>query len=89
MCNTNSLQVRETAYHGVIDVSVLTKLILPSKDNPTHVINFKEAINSYEQEMIEQTYPAALKSRQACIDANDYSSVNASSPLISRRKMKD
>lgn len=48
-----------------------------------------EAVKSYEEEMIARTFPAVLKSRQACLDANHFASVNKESPLIAKRAMKE
>jgi hypothetical protein len=72
----------------VIDVSTLIKLLSLTFEG-TSQKTFKETIDDYEEEMITRTRPAVFKSRQACIDANNYSSVNLGSPLISRRAMKD
>jgi 2-polyprenyl-6-methoxyphenol hydroxylase and related FAD-dependent oxidoreductases len=78
----------EAANHGVIDVSVLIRLLTASTkgESPTEL---EDIIQEYESEMIQRTQPAVLKSRQACIDANNYARVKGSSPLISKRAMKD
>ena len=39
----------------------------------------------YEREMIPRCKQAVLNSRKACLDANDYGSINENSPLVSRR----
>jgi len=72
----------------VIDVSTLIKQLGLTFEG-TSQETFKEVIDDYEEEMITRTRPAVFKSRQACIDANNYSSVNSDSPLISRRAVKD
>jgi hypothetical protein len=72
----------------VIDVSTLIKQLSLTFEG-TSPETFKEVIDDYEEEMITRTRPAVFKSRQACIDANNYSSVNSESPLISRRAVKD
>jgi hypothetical protein len=72
----------------VIDVSILIKLLSLTFEG-TSQKTLKEAIADYEEEMISRTRPAVFKSRQACIDANNYSSVNTDSPLISKRAIKD
>ncbi|KAL5362631.1 FAD/NAD(P)-binding domain-containing protein [Aspergillus floccosus] len=78
----------EAANHGVIDASVLIRLLTASTkgESPTEL---EDIIQEYESEMIQRTEPAVLKSRQACIDAHHYARVNGSSPLISKRAMKD
>ncbi|KAL7944856.1 FAD/NAD(P)-binding domain-containing protein [Trichoderma barbatum] len=79
----------EAANHGVIDVSVLTKLLFSDDICQQKDHSLSLAIQAYEDEMIERTRPAVLKSRQACIDANNYESVNAQSPLIAKRVVRD
>lgn len=44
----------------------------------------QDAINTYEQEMIQRTKTAVLTSRRACMDAHDYTRINDQSPLISK-----
>lgn len=72
----------------MIDVSTLIKQLGLTLEEGSRV-TFKEVIDDYEEEMITRTRPAVFKSRQACIDANNFSSVNSDSPLISRRAVKD
>lgn len=84
----------EAANHGVIDVSHLIKTCFPTTTNtetmqPTGCCELAEAVKSYEEEMITRTFPAVLKSRQACLDANHFASVNKESPLIAKRAMKE
>ncbi|PTB49761.1 hypothetical protein M431DRAFT_125405 [Trichoderma harzianum CBS 226.95] len=79
----------EAANHGVIDVSVLTKLLFSDDVCQQKENALSLAVQAYEDEMIERTRPAVLKSRQACIDANNYESVNAQSPLIAKRVVRD
>ena len=45
-------------------------------------------MESYEAEMIDRTELAVLASRQACLDAHDWSRLNDKSPLVRRRLMK-
>ncbi|KAL9530298.1 putative FAD-dependent monooxygenase [Sphaerulina musiva] len=84
----------EAANHGVIDVSHLIKTCFPTTSNtetmqPTGCWDLAQAVKSYEEEMITRTFPAVLKSRQACLDANHFASVNKESPLIAKRAMKE
>jgi hypothetical protein len=69
-------------------VASLTKLLLRNRIDPSRGISLKEAVDAYENEMIDRTYPAVLRSRKACLDANNYASVSADSPLIGRRAVK-
>lgn len=84
----------EAANHGVIDVSHLIKTCFPTTANtetmqPSGCCDLAQAVKSYEEEMITRTFPAVLKSRQACLDANHFASVNKESPLIAKRAMKE
>lgn len=73
---------------GIIDVARLSKLILHNDLDPSSDLCLKEAVDNYEGEMIERTHPAVFRSRQACLDANDYASVNPASPLIAKRAIR-
>ncbi|KAK2855565.1 hypothetical protein FQN49_005062 [Arthroderma sp. PD_2] len=77
----------EAGNHGILDVSNLVAALLPvlkpSSDSPSRTQ--KDVINEYEEEMISRTRPAVLRSRKACLDAHDYSSITADSPLVARR----
>lgn len=79
----------EAANHGIIDTSVLIKLLLGQNEYVPSNADMKQIVDTYEEEMISRTYPAVLKSRQVCIDANNFASVKYESPLIGRRVMKD
>jgi len=76
-----------------MDVSVLLSKILPvlssshgiSEQNGTTLASLAKAIDAYEEEMIGRTGPAVLTSRQACLDAHEYSRITDQSALISKR----
>ena len=93
MTAANRTKVRgEGANHGITDVSVLLSRILPILQKPSAVptsspTSLKDAIDTYEDEMIRRTAPAVLTSRRACLDAHDYGRITDQSPLISRRVM--
>ncbi|KAL8913331.1 MAG: hypothetical protein Q9171_001808 [Xanthocarpia ochracea] len=84
---------RGEAYnHGVTDISVFLSNILStvpslSACSGTRSTSLKQAIDTYEAEMIQRTAPAVLTSRRACLDAHDYKSISDESPLVSRRVM--
>ena len=84
----------EAANHGIADVAVLLSKILPvvspsstgpSEQNGAMAMSMAEAIEAYEEEMIERAGPAVLTSRRACLDAHDYDRINDQSPLVSKR----
>ncbi len=73
-----------------MDIAVLLEHLLPalkSGMNDPAAVEFASA--RYVQEMVSRTSPAVLNSRQACLDANQYSSINDDSPLITRRVVRE
>ncbi|KAL9626088.1 MAG: hypothetical protein Q9204_007592 [Flavoplaca sp. TL-2023a] len=72
----------EGANHGVVDVANLIALLNASG---TDAADIGEVVSKHEKEMIKRTRPATFNARQACIDANHYSSVKLGSPYLARR----
>ncbi|KAM5465017.1 hypothetical protein MauCBS54593_006650 [Microsporum audouinii] len=77
----------EAGNHGILDVfnlvDGLLPVIKPSPHSPEKTQ--QEVINEYEEEMITRARPAVLRSRKACLDAHDFPSITADSPLVARR----
>jgi hypothetical protein len=48
-------------------------------------ISQAEAVEKFEGEMRERTSWGALMSRQACLDAHDFKSLNKDSAILARR----
>jgi hypothetical protein len=80
-----SLDRGEGANHGIVDVLELKEKVL-SKLGPTNN-NLRFAIQEYQQSVVERTFPAVLASRQACLDAHDWTALTPASPLLTRRQM--
>ena len=80
----------EGANHAIVDVDILLKQLKPllEKENQLQGAEVKDGVESYEVEMIDRTELAVLASRQACLDAHDWSRLNDKSPLVRRRLMK-
>lgn len=75
----------EAANHGLLDARNLCKALTSvAAGNAT----IKSAIDGYDEEMVERTNPAALLSRQACLDAHDFHCLNENSPVLKRRAIK-
>ncbi|RFU27369.1 hypothetical protein B7463_g8973, partial [Scytalidium lignicola] len=74
----------EAANHGIADVTELLQHLLP-ENHSNGVPSLKERIDAYESGMIERANPAVLRSRQACMDAHDFSRVGPNSPLVAMR----
>ena len=85
----------EGANHGITDVALLLEKIISPLQNssvPTFLggsspQTLHDAIDAYEEEMIQRAGPAVLTSRRACLDAHEYEKITDQSPLISRRVM--
>jgi hypothetical protein len=82
----------EGANHAIVDVLDLVELVisqLPSPDSATPIaaVDLRAALDRYEDRVVGRTRPAVLASRQACIDAHQWSRINEKSPLLSRRMM--
>ncbi|KAI4113474.1 MAG: hypothetical protein LQ345_005560 [Seirophora villosa] len=81
---------RGEAYnHGVADISVLLSNLLTTFSSTSEASPppLKQAIDTYEAEMIQRTATAVLTSRRACLDAHQYDRINDQSPIVSRRVM--
>ncbi|KAL9012794.1 MAG: hypothetical protein Q9173_002469 [Seirophora scorigena] len=79
----------EVYNHGVADISVLLSNLLTTLSSTSEASPppLKQAIDTYEAEMIQRTAPAVLTSRRACLDAHQYDRINDQSPIVSRRVM--
>ncbi|TAQ89502.1 hypothetical protein B7494_g2158 [Chlorociboria aeruginascens] len=72
----------EGANHGLLDAALLVdqlKRMYAGEVSPV------EGLGIYEAEMQERNLTAVLKSRQAAIDAHDWSAINDQSPLVAGR----
>ncbi|GIZ45161.1 hypothetical protein CKM354_000834200 [Cercospora kikuchii] len=83
----------EGANHAIVDVSVLLEVLKPlygdlDLDDMETDQTFRAAVGRYEDEVVSRTETAVLASRQACLDAHDFSRLDDSSPLIRRRVMR-
>ncbi|KAL2127911.1 hypothetical protein VTI74DRAFT_9999 [Chaetomium olivicolor] len=78
----------EGANHAIIDVLDLVELVMPQvgSGSPSSA-NLRAALDRYESRVVGRTRPAVLASRQACLDAHQWSRITADSPLLSRRSM--
>ncbi|OAA49722.1 FAD dependent oxidoreductase [Beauveria brongniartii RCEF 3172] len=75
----------EAANHGLLDARNLCNALVKVSSGEA---SLKEALDSYEAEMVERTNPAALLSREACLDAHDFHCLNENSAVLKRRAIK-
>lgn len=47
-----------------------------------------ESLNAYERSVADRAQPGVLASRQACLDAHNWSRITSESPLLTRREME-
>ena len=78
------------ANHAIVDVDILLKQLEPLLHQRADLQDeeVKSAVEKYEAEMVERTGLEVLASRQACLDAHDWSRLNDQSPLVRRRIMR-
>ena len=75
----------EAANHGITDVLQLCeKLARVGREE----ILQKKAVDDSEAEMRDRTSWAVAMSRQACLDAHDFKSLNKDSAILARRVAK-
>lgn len=72
----------EAANHGILDCY---RLVTALKGVQNGTKSLKAALNEYEKELQERTNPAVLLSRQACLDAHDFNSLDENSAVLKRR----
>jgi hypothetical protein len=78
------------ANHAIVDVDILLQQLKPLLHKQVNLLDeeVKSAVKHYEAEMVERTELEVLASRQACVDAHDWTRLNDQSPLVRRRIMR-
>lgn len=74
----------EACNHGILDAVRLVEAIEKIYAGGSS----KDSIDEYEAEMRERAQAAVLLSRQACLDAHDWESLNENSAILKRRALK-
>ncbi|PUU74557.1 hypothetical protein B9Z19DRAFT_432831 [Tuber borchii] len=69
----------EGANHSLMDAANLAEALKAVCDGK---LSLKEAVDSYESEVRKRTAPAVLLSRQACLDAHDWSKIKSGSAAV-------
>ncbi|KAI1357287.1 hypothetical protein F5Y08DRAFT_346910 [Xylaria arbuscula] len=77
----------EAANHGILDAYKLCET-LEKVDSRERGWTLGHAVSEYEAEMRERTSAAVLLSRQACLDAHDFASLNEGSAVLKRRAVR-
>lgn len=77
----------EGANHAIVDVLDFAQKVVPKIRSGTAFSDLRTAMDEYEDAVVERTRPAVLASRRACLDGHDWSRIDGSSPLLTRRQM--
>ncbi|KAI9158881.1 LOW QUALITY PROTEIN: putative FAD-dependent monooxygenase [Paramyrothecium foliicola] len=82
----------EGANHSIVDVldfaDRLTSLLQSqAQSSGTGFSGLRAALDNYEATVVKRARPGVLASRRACLDAHDWSRINKTSPLLTRRAM--
>ncbi|TFY69027.1 hypothetical protein EVG20_g3324 [Dentipellis fragilis] len=72
----------EAANHGIMDAHRIYMMLQRCWNDPSRL---EEELKAQEAEMRKRTAPAVLLSRQACIDAHDWSRLKEGSPVLAKR----
>ena len=72
----------EAANHGILDAYHLSRVLEAGKAGQK---TKKQVLDTYEAEMRERARPAVLLSREACLGAHDFNSLNQDSAVLRRR----
>ncbi|CAM1501408.1 Fc.00g105700.m01.CDS01 [Cosmosporella sp. VM-42] len=75
----------EGANHSIVDVLDFAEHALPSLERDDET-SLRTALDKYENAVISRAGPGVLASRQACIDAHDWSRIDSKSPLLTKRE---
>ncbi|KAK7740859.1 hypothetical protein SLS62_011004 [Diatrype stigma] len=79
----------EGANHAIVDVLDLVELAISHVfPRDSGMLKLREALDRYEDAIGARARPAVFASRQACLDAHSWASINEKSPLLSRRIMR-
>ncbi|CUS12216.1 unnamed protein product [Tuber aestivum] len=73
----------EAANHGLMDAANLAEALKAVCDGR---VSLSEAVDAYETEVRKRTTPAVLLSRQACLDAHDWSKIKSGDATVLARR---
>lgn len=86
----------EGANHAVVDVLDFAARVTPhlmevdsahESGKPAQRKQLREALDDFEESLVQRTRPAVLAARRACMDAHDWPRITSSSPLLTRREV--
>ncbi|EFW98945.1 FAD-binding domain containing protein [Grosmannia clavigera kw1407] len=75
----------EAFNHGITDAASLAEHLVTAWASQDLLRRLRATVDVYEKDLVQRTQSAVLLSRQACLDAHDFKTLTAESPLVSKR----
>ncbi|GAT21245.1 FAD binding domain protein [Aspergillus luchuensis] len=79
----------EGANNAIVDVLDLTRRVDMRSLGSMSTQALRDALDVYENDVFRRAEPSVLNSRQACVDAHDFTRILDESPLVSARVLKE
>lgn len=78
----------EGANNAIVDVRDLVKRVDMRNSESFDTETLSASLAAYEKDIFARVEPSVLNSRQACLDAHDFSKIVAGSPLVAARVLQ-
>ncbi|PYH71815.1 FAD-dependent oxidoreductase [Aspergillus vadensis CBS 113365] len=87
--HTMTMYRGEGANNAIVDVLDLTRRVDMRSLGSMSTQALRDALDTYENDVFRRAEPSVLNSRQACVDAHDFTRILDESPLVSARVLKE
>ncbi|KAI3012276.1 hypothetical protein CBS147346_653 [Aspergillus niger] len=87
--HTMTMYRGEGANNAIVDVLDLTQRVDMRSLGSMSTQALRDALDAYENDVFWRAEPSVLNSRQACVDAHDFTRILDESPLVSARVLKE
>ncbi|RDK42744.1 FAD binding domain protein [Aspergillus phoenicis ATCC 13157] len=87
--HTMTMYRGEGANNAIVDVLDLTQRVDMRSLGTMSTQALRDALDAYENDVFRRAEPSVLNSRQACVDAHDFTRILDESPLVSARVLKE
>ncbi|GLA63395.1 hypothetical protein AtubIFM54640_004539 [Aspergillus tubingensis] len=87
--HTMTMYRGEGANNAIVDVLDLTRRVDMRSLGSMSTQALRDALDVYENDVFRRAEPSVLNSRQACVDAHDFTRILDESPLVSARVLKE
>ncbi|CAH0027739.1 unnamed protein product [Clonostachys rhizophaga] len=78
----------EGANHSILDVDDFVEALGSKLKESLKLGDLRASLDVYESAVVDRARPGVLASRQACLDAHNWSRISTESPLLTKREMK-